>query len=128
MPEPLVFIVDDDDVYGAMVRGIVRGLGARAVTSTAATGVLDAIVEAKPQIVLLDVYMPGLDGPSLCQMLRARPELEGVQLLLCSALALEDFAEVAQQCGADDCFTKTDGVMRARQALLRALERRQLAH
>ena len=123
MTDPLVFIVDDDPVYGLLVRGIARSLGAQTVMSTTPLGVLDAIVAARPQVVVLDMYMPGLDGPSLCQLLRARPELQGVQLLLCSALAVEEIAEVAARCGADNYFTKTDGVGRARAALQQAIER-----
>ncbi|MEI7661715.1 MAG: response regulator transcription factor [Bacteroidota bacterium] len=62
--------------------------------------------EGKPQLVILDVMMPGMDGMETCAKLRLIPELEGTLIAFLSARG-EDYSQIAGfDAGADDYITK----------------------
>jgi two-component system alkaline phosphatase synthesis response regulator PhoP len=62
--------------------------------------------ENKPQLIILDVMMPGMDGMETCRELRKIPELEGTLIAFLTARG-EDFSQIAGfDSGADDYITK----------------------
>jgi two-component system, OmpR family, alkaline phosphatase synthesis response regulator PhoP len=69
----------------------------------------DGLTKAKkfqPQLVLLDVMMPGMDGIEVCDQLRAMPETSGVIVAFLTARS-EDYSQIAGfDAGADDYITK----------------------
>ena len=75
-PSGLVLIVDDDEkICRALVR-IVEGLGCKAQSATEGRGGLDIVARNRPDLVLLDLAMPGMNGPQFLEKLRAtHPDL-----------------------------------------------------
>lgn len=67
---------------------------------------LDAAAEAAPDLVLLDVMMPGLSGIDVCRALRARPETSGLPVILLTARSQEADVQAGFRAGADDYMTK----------------------
>jgi len=62
--------------------------------------------EHKPQLIILDVMMPGMDGMETCNRIRSIPELEGTVIAFLSARG-EDYSQIAGfDAGADDYITK----------------------
>jgi CheY-like chemotaxis protein len=62
---------------------------------------LAAAREFKPEIVVSDIVMPGMDGYQLCSRLKADPDLKGVPVILLTALSDSRDVMGALQCGAD---------------------------
>ena len=59
-----------------------------------------------PDMVIMDLKMPGLDGFEACRRIRALPQTQGTKLLVISAYATADMVERAKNCGADDFLAK----------------------
>ena len=62
-----------------------------------------------PDLVLLDVMMPGIDGYETCRWIRANPDLAGVKVIMISAKATAADVEQGLAAGADDYITKPFG-------------------
>ena len=116
----LLVVEDDDDLRQTLARRFSEsGYDVR----TAATGpaALEAVAERVPDLVLLDVMLPGLDGVEVCRRLRADHPL--LYILMLTARADELDRVVGLEVGADDYVTKPfslqEVVARVRAALRR---------
>lgn len=75
---------------------------------TAANGqkALDSVAEEKPDLILLDLMMPGIDGFEVIRRLRANPETEGIHIVILSALNSNEDIIKGFKLGANDFITK----------------------
>lgn len=104
--KPYILVVDDEQ--------LVRDLLARALTEhgyeTAAVGdgeaALAAIADRRPDLVLLDLMMPRLDGFDVLAALRSDPETVGLQVIVLTARASQEVLQEALAAGADDYISK----------------------
>ncbi|MFQ5953813.1 MAG: response regulator transcription factor [Kiloniellales bacterium] len=71
-PEPIVFVVDDDEAVRRFLRGLIASVGLRVETYASAQEFLEAYEPAVPGCVLLDIRMPGMSGLELQKMLAER--------------------------------------------------------
>ncbi|RKG93288.1 diguanylate cyclase, partial [Corallococcus sp. CA053C] len=101
-----VLVVDDDP---EAVRALTQALASDAVEVVgleSAYGLLDALAQHRPDLLLLDVRMPGPSGFDLCRILRLSPEWQELPILLISAQVGLEFRLAAFQAGADDYLAK----------------------
>lgn len=98
-----ILVVDDDVAIAEMVQIVLRGKGFDVVTAGDGASALDAFDRVKPDLVLLDLMLPGMDGIEVCRELRRR---SGVPVLMLTARS--DTADVVEglEAGADDYLTK----------------------
>ena len=119
-PDRLLVVEDDDDLRHLLAR---RFEDAGYAVATAATGpdALAAVEREVPDLVVLDVMLPGLDGVEVCRRLRAEHPL--LYILMLTARADELDRVVGLEVGADDYVTKPfslqEVVARVRAALRR---------
>jgi CheY-like chemotaxis protein len=109
MPPALrkVLVVEDNHDIRTIVKAaleMVGGLEVRACES--GTEALDAIAEFDPQLMLLDVMMPDLDGPGVLDRLRERPETAALPIVFLTAKAAPSEVERLRALGALDVLTK----------------------
>lgn len=103
-----IFIVDDDP---HVIRAIQRSLQQQAMSYVVngCNNGIEALVRIgfeKPHLVLLDIYMPGLDGFEVCQRLKQIPHLSGISIVAITAHPSdEDRARILHQ-GAEDYWVK----------------------
>lgn len=101
-----ILVVDDDvDVAETVARTLQRA-GFDTLISNRGADALQVARQRRPDLIVLDVKMPGMNGIEVCRMLRATPDLSRVPLLFLSARGevadrLEGF-----EAGADDYITK----------------------
>ena len=69
---------------------------------------LDLAKQSKPDIILLDVIMPKLDGFSVLKELKKDPSLKSVPVLLLTNLGQEDDIKKGRELGATDYFVKSN--------------------
>lgn len=106
---PRILVVEDDPAAARLLQVAFRATRAEVVIQPRAFGVLEAVAAQRPLVVVLDVMMPGLDGPSLVELLRADPELSRTRVVLWSALDGAELARRGRACGADAVLEKIAG-------------------
>ena len=101
-----VLIIEDDPATSRLVDYSLRHHGYQVITATnGLEGVRKAQTEA-PDLVILDVMLPGIDGYEICHRLRSDPATAGLLILMFSAKAQEIDKETGIKVGADDYLTK----------------------
>jgi len=101
-----ILIVDDDSRGRETLEALLTGLGHNLHFSENG---LDALKQAKilqPDLILLDVNMPGIDGFEVCRRLRADPILAAVPVVMTTALDEKKDRIQGIEAGADDFITK----------------------
>jgi diguanylate cyclase (GGDEF)-like protein len=125
-----ILVVDDDPAIRTIVEMALESEGFTVITARDGEEALALAPEARPDLVLLDVMMPRLDGLDVCRKLRARRETRYVCIILVTAKsAVEDKVE-GLRAGADDYLTKPfdpgELIERVRVALRRSREMKDL--
>jgi len=101
-----VLVVDDDETMRALVRRLVEVAGGAVTEAGTGEEALRALYAGRPEIVVLDIDMPGLDGWQVLERIR---QLTDVPVLMLSAHDDELEKVRALQAGADDYVTKPFG-------------------
>jgi phosphoribosyl 1,2-cyclic phosphodiesterase len=101
-----VYIVDDSRTQAEIMRALLEKGGHHAIISTSSQEALAQIPCAKPDCVVFDLMMPGLDGYELCRRLRGMPELAATRLIVVSAKAFPFERRRTVEMGADAYFVK----------------------
>lgn len=109
----LILLVDDEPSILATVAPLLRAQGYDVTTATNGQGALDALGRHVPQLVILDLGLPDIDGIEVCRRVR---EGRNVPILVLSARGAEADKVAALDHGADDYVTKPFG---ARELLAR---------
>ncbi len=106
VPQMKFFIVDDDPDTLALVSRLLTDAGHEVVVRASSSGAIRDIPEVRPDCVITDVMMPGMDGFELTRELRSRPELKSTKILILSAKSYEFDRRRAKELGADGYITK----------------------
>ncbi|MBP7694224.1 MAG: response regulator transcription factor [Anaerolineales bacterium] len=116
----LILVVDDEPKVARLARDYLEKNGFRVVTAADGQAALAMARREKPDLVILDLMLPGLDGREVCRILRRESE---VPIIMLTALSEEIDQVTGLEIGADDYITKPFSV-RALVARVRALLRR----
>jgi two-component system alkaline phosphatase synthesis response regulator PhoP len=101
-----ILVVDDDPQIVRLVRAYLEQAGFRVVTAGDGEVALHAIRARRPDILILDLMLPGRDGLSLTQLIRADAELESLPILMLTARVDDVDRILGLELGADDYVTK----------------------
>lgn len=101
-----VLIVDDTEFYQKAYKN--KLLSAGYITSVANNGVeaLKALTTDKPDLILLDLMMPIMDGFKVLQTVKANPTLQNIPIIVFSAKGASEEISKALQAGANDFLVK----------------------
>lgn len=103
-----LLIVDDNQKHLDGLKRRLKGYADRVELAVAASGI-DALIQIgafKPNVVIIDVYMPELDGLEVCRRIKANPETHDVDVLMTSGLLTPEVEEEAAAAGASRCLQK----------------------
>lgn len=101
-----ILVVDDDPASVEVLRECLEAEGYEVETAADGEGALKTVLAIPPDLVLLDVAMPRMDGFEVCQRLRAEAATASVPILFVTALDADEDKEKAVQAGGDDFVTK----------------------
>lgn len=98
-----ILVVDDDEALSEMIGIVLQNDGFEASFCYDGSGALEAFRESNPDLVLLDLMLPGIDGIEVCKQIRAESDVPVVMLT-----AKSDTADVVRglESGADDYVPK----------------------
>jgi two-component system, OmpR family, alkaline phosphatase synthesis response regulator PhoP len=121
---PSVLIVDDEPNIVLSLQFLMKKTGYEVRTAKDGEEALAEISRAVPDLVLLDVMMPKIDGFSICRQIRANPEWKEMRIIMLTARGRDVEREKGLALGADDYITKPfstkDAIARVEAVLGRA--------
>ena len=116
-----ILVVDDQEANRLLLRDVLEPEGHRVTEAASGVAALQIVGELKPDVVLLDVTMPGVDGLEVCRRLKADPGTAAIPVLLVTALSHREHRLRGIEAGANDYIAKpidrAELVLRVRNAL-----------
>ncbi len=107
MPAPLtVMVVDDEPDLLELVAYNIRQDGHEVLTATNGLAALEMVKSRQPDVVVLDVMMPGLSGLEVARRLRSQTETASIPIVMLTARAEEKHELEGLDAGADDYISK----------------------
>jgi CheY-like chemotaxis protein len=103
-----ILVVDDQPQIQQMYRAVLRRGGYDVVVASNGLEALRAMETRFPDLILLDMAMPEMDGVAFLQIIRQTPEWARIPVILITAFATETKVEMAHVLGVVDHFVKAD--------------------
>ena len=103
---PLVLVIDDDATQRVLVQETLRQAGFDTEEAENGTDGIARTAELRPDLVILDVVMPDLDGFTVCRGLRGNPKTQHIPILMITGLEDEKSIARAFEAGATNFLTK----------------------
>lgn len=101
-----IFILDDEEPIILLLKTILNVYGYDGCESSTPQEALNRVIQEKPDLVILDIAMPEMDGYQVCRQLKANPETQRIPVVMITALALEQDRKMAMEAGADGFILK----------------------
>ena len=99
-------LIVDDHPYNVEILEELFGIEHHLAIAVSGEEALTLTPEFCPDLILLDIMMPGIGGFETCRQIRANPDLSHIKIIMVSAKARESDIELGFQAGADDYVTK----------------------
>ena len=107
----MIFCVEDDDAIRGLMIYALNAAGFETRGFTDGAGLFAALQESQPQLILLDIMLPGEDGISILKRLRGQSAFAGLPVIMATAKGAEYDKVTGLDLGADDYLTKPFGMM-----------------
>jgi diguanylate cyclase (GGDEF)-like protein len=101
-----ILIVDDDPITANYFAETLRQAGMHTIVVTNPIEIMQPLAEFRPDIILMDMYMPNCDGLDLAAVIRQQEEYIGIPIVFLSAETNRDMQLEAMRLGGDDFMTK----------------------
>ena len=101
-----ILIADDDPTIRLLVNATLRQDSYTLMEAVDGEQTLAVARTERPDLILLDVGMPLLDGFEVCRQLKADPDTDGIHIVMLTARAQEAERQAGDAAGADGYFTK----------------------
>lgn len=118
---PFILHIDDDAALSRVMAEALESLGYRTDRALTFADGLARAREKKPDLILLDVMMPSVDGYTGCAQLKSDPVLKDVPVILLTALDKLEHVERAFKAGACDFISKPVGLAKLKAKLAKHL-------
>ncbi len=103
---PCALVVEDSAIERALLRAALERAGLAVIEAASGDEALRAFTSQPPDVVLLDILMPGIDGFETCRRIRALPAGAATPVIVTTSLEDEDAIAQAYAAGATDFVTK----------------------
>jgi len=101
-----VLVVDDNFVNVRLLEELLKSASYEVATAMNGEAALEKIAQSRPDIVLLDVMMPGMDGYEVCRRIRQNEKTARLPVIMVTALDKESDRETALAAGANEFLSK----------------------
>lgn len=107
----MIYCVEDDESIRELMVYALRASGFEAEGFPGGEGLFQALRQTMPELILLDIMLPGMDGMEILKNLRANPATANVPVIMASAKGTEYDKVLGLDQGADDYLAKPFGMM-----------------
>ena len=101
-----VLVVDDTESARKTIRAHLNRPGFEVHDVASGAAALEFLATEEPDVILLDVMMPDLDGFETCALIKADPRLDSIPVVMCTALDTQSDRNAGLRAGADEFLTK----------------------
>jgi CheY-like chemotaxis protein len=101
-----LLLVDDVELFLELERSHLQGRGYGIATATSGEQALARLEEVRPDLVLLDLYMPDMNGDEVCRRIRSHPEWQQLPVIMVTAAGKPAEIGKCLDAGCDDYITK----------------------
>ncbi len=106
LPRPRVLIVDDEPNIVISIDFLMRQAGYQVQVAHTGEEALTLIQQAPPDVIILDIMLPGMDGFEVCRWVREHPEWDDVKIVMLTAKGRDAEKAKGMALGADAYITK----------------------
>ncbi|MFQ5680461.1 MAG: response regulator transcription factor [Candidatus Omnitrophota bacterium] len=106
MPKPKIVLVEDEPLIATMVKARLEANDYEVLIASNGLDGLQLIRKEIPDLAILDVMLPRVNGYQICAMVKANPRYNKVPIIMLTACAQESDKDKGRQCGADAYITK----------------------
>lgn len=124
LTEKTVLIVEDEVDAAELFAEMMRVSGFRVRKTSSSAPALSMMAEERPDIVLLDIMMPGISGLEILRQMRQDPTLANIPVVVVSAKSMPADIRNGMEAGASTYLTKPVGFLELKEAVERALNGR----
>ncbi len=101
-----ILLVDDVKLFIELEKSFLEDAGYTVVTATSGEEALEKLPEVNPSLLLLDLYMPGIDGDEVCRRMRQDNRWKRLPVIMVTAAGKEEEIRKCLDAGCDDYITK----------------------
>ena len=105
---PIVLIIEDDEFLRSLTAKRLEKGGYQPAVAVDGDTALNAAIESKPDLIILDLLLPGIDGFEVLKRIRGNDQLKTTPVIVFSNLGQREDIEKATQLGADDFLVKSN--------------------
>ena len=102
----MVWVVEDEEDLLALIHYTLMKEGYEVRGFTSGEEVLQALVQEQPDLLLLDIMLPGIDGLEICNRLKSQEKTRRIPVIMVTAKSEEDDIVIGLNLGADDYVAK----------------------
>ena len=102
-----ILLVDDNRAQRMLFAKKIRSAGHEVILAGSGDEAIHLAHEKQPDLIILDVKMPGKNGYEVCRAVKHMPDLKEIPVILYSADETEEFNRKGSESGADACLQKT---------------------
>ena len=124
LTDKTVLIVEDEVDAAELFAEMMRVSGFRVRKTSSSAPALSMMAEERPDIVLLDIMMPGISGLEILRQMRQDPTLANIPVVVVSAKSMPADIRNGMEAGASTYLTKPVGFLELKEAVERALNGR----
>ncbi|PJD95555.1 MAG: DNA-binding response regulator [Parachlamydia sp.] len=106
MQKPTILLIEDEEDIAALIKLQAEMSGYRIIMEMDGLNGFRAVEREKPDIVILDIMLPGMSGLDVCRKIKSSPELKSIPVIIISAKSEELDVILGLELGADDYVTK----------------------
>lgn len=122
MAKKNIMVVDDEENIVELVKAILEDEGYGVSTASDGKECLDKLKTAKPQLIILDMMMPGMSGREVCEKIRANPKTKNLRVVFLTVAKFSEAGKgILEKMNVSDYITKPfenkDLVARVKKAL-----------
>ncbi len=101
-----ILVIEDEKDIGDLVGYHLKQSGFQVLRAADGGSGLEQAIKGKPDLILLDIMLPGMDGKDVCRALKSNPATQAIPVLMLTAKAEELDRVIGFELGADDYVTK----------------------